>query len=120
MSKKVGTPKSAIIIALVCTIFTAAGQLFFKIGSAKVVSISTFFNLPIILGAFSYLIGSVLFIIALKKGELSVIVPLLALNFIWVGILSSVYLGEAINSTKWLGIISIVIGISFIGRGGMQ
>ena len=116
--EKVKTQKSAILLALICTIFTATGQLFFKVGSAEIVSILSFFNLFVILGAFSYLIGAILFVVALKKGELSVIAPLLALNFVWVGILSTIYLGETINSTRWFGITVIAIGIGFIGRGG--
>ncbi len=116
--KKIKTEKSSVLIALICTIFIATGQLFFKLGSAKIVSILSFFNLFIIIGALSYFIGSILYIISLKKGELSVIAPIFALNFVWVGILSMICLNEAINTTRWIGIATVAIGVGFIGIGG--
>lgn len=112
------TQKSAILLVLICTIFISIGQIFFKLGSEKVVSILSFFNLFVVVGAFFYLIGSILYIISLKKGELSIIAPIFALNFIWVGILSTIFLGETINATRWIGIATIAMGVGFIGRGG--
>ena len=112
------TKKSAIILALICTLFVAVGQILFKLGSAKIVDILSFFNLSVVGGALAYLLGSILFILALKKGELSVIVPLIALNFVWVGLLSKIYLGEEINLTRWVGIVTIMAGVVFIGKGG--
>lgn len=111
------THKSSIILALVCTLFIAAGQLFFKAGSANIVDVISFFNLFVIIGAVCYGLGSILFILALKKGELSVIVPLMALNFVWVGIISSFYFNEAVTFVRWLGIIAITAGVAVISRG---
>lgn len=116
--ENVKTQKSAILLALICTIFISIGQLFFKIGSAEIISILTFFNLFVIVGAFFYFIGSILYIISLRKGELSVIAPIFALNFVWVGILSMIYLNETINATRWIGIAIVAIGVGFIGMGG--
>ena len=116
--ENIKTQKISILLALVCTVFISIGQLFFKIGSAEIISILTFFNLFVIVGAFFYFIGSILYIISLKKGELSIIAPIFALNFIWVGILSTIFLNETINVTRWIGIATIVIGVGFIGWGG--
>lgn len=112
------TKKISIVLALICTLFIAAGQLLFKIGSAKIVDIISFFNLFVIGGAFCYGLGAILFILALKKGELSVIVPLMALNFVWVGILSTIYLNETLTLVRWTGIIAITTGVAIIGKGG--
>ena len=64
-----------------------------------------------------YAIGTILFIPALKGGELSVLYPFVALNYIWVSLLSVKFLGEKMNRFKWLGIALIIIGVSFIGLG---
>ena len=112
------TPKGAIILALLCTIFTATGQLFYKLGSEKIVDIISLFNLFVIIGLFSYFLGSILYILALKKGELTVIAPLLSLNYVFVALLSILFLGEIITLLRWAGIFSVVVGVIIIGTGG--
>ena len=112
------TTKGAIVLALLCTIFIATGQLFYKLGSEKIVDFISLFNLFVFIGLFSYFLGSILYILALKKGELSVILPLLALNYVWVALLSIIFLGEAVNLLRWSGISLVVVGVIIIGTGG--
>ncbi len=112
------TTKGAIVLALLCTIFIATGQLFYKLGSEKIIDVISFFNFFVIIGIFSYFLGSILYILALKKGELSVILPLLALNYVWVALLSIIFLGEIVTLLRWAGISSVVIGVIIIGTGG--
>lgn len=118
MSETTHTPKFAIVLALICTIFISVGQLFYKLGSEEVIDIISLFNIFVILGLFSYFLGSILYIIALKKGELTVLAPVLALNYVWVVLLSIIFLGEVINILRWTGIASVVIGATVIGVGG--
>jgi len=115
---KPATPISAIILALTCTIFSSTGQLFYKLGSEKIVDFMSFFNPFVIVGIFSYFLGSILFIFALKKGELTVVAPVLSLNYVWVALLSIFFLSETINLVRWIGIGSVVVGITIIGVGG--
>lgn len=112
------TPISSIILALICTIFVSTGQLFYKLGSEKVVDLPSFFNLFVMMGVVSYLVGAVLFVIALKKGELTVVAPMLSLNYIWVALLSIFFIGETINLLRWIGIASVAVGVGIIGVGG--
>jgi len=118
MVKKNHTPKIAIILALICTIFVSIGQLFYKLGSYKVTGFLSLINLLVLIGFFSYFLGSILYVIALKRGDLTVIAPLLALNYVWVVLLSIIFLGEAISLLRWVGVASVVIGVSIIGIGG--
>ncbi len=74
-------------------------------------------NPQLIISLFFYGIGTVLFIIALKAGELSVLYPLVATTYIWIAFLSIKMLKEKMNFYKWLGIAIIIIGVSFIGFG---
>lgn len=115
---RAATTKFAVFLALLCTFFISAGQLFYKLGSEKVVSILSFFNIFVIIGVLSYFLGSFLYIIALKRGELSVIAPVLALNYVWVALLSIMFLAETVNAVRWLGIASVVVGVGIIGIGG--
>ena len=64
-----------------------------------------------------YALGTVLFIPALKGGDLSILYPFVALTYIWVSLLSVKFLGEKMNFMKWMGISLIIVGVSFIGIG---
>ena len=68
-------------------------------------------------GVFLYGIGTILFIPALKGGELSVLYPFVSVAYIWVSLFSVKFLGEKMNMYKWAGIALIIIGVSFIGFG---
>ncbi|MCX6710853.1 MAG: EamA family transporter [Candidatus Woesearchaeota archaeon] len=109
----------AIILVLVCTIFTSIGQILYKIASRtlslNIYSIIT--NVPLIVGLASYFVGAVLLIIALRNGELSVLYPFVSTGFVWVSILSTRFLGESMSMQKWAGIAVIFFGISLIGIG---
>ena len=107
----------AVLMILLCTVATAFGQLFMKWGSNIFTNFAINTAVFVALGLFLYGIGAVLNIVALKGGELSIIFPIFALNYVWVNFLSAIYLGEPINLMKWLGIFGIVAGISLIGIG---
>ena len=74
-------------------------------------------NYHLILGIFFYGIGTILFIPALKGGELSVLYPLVATVYIWVSIWSIILLKEKMNRQKWIGVLLVVLGVIFIGLG---
>ncbi|MBS3124400.1 multidrug transporter [Candidatus Woesearchaeota archaeon] len=106
-----------IMLMVICTIFTALGQLFFKFGSSTIQlniwSLITNYNL--IIGFFFYGLGAILLVVALKFGPLSLLFPIVSLNFIWVTVISSVVFKEVINSFKINALILIIIGIFLIG-----
>jgi len=111
------TPISAIIIVIFSTICFACAQLFYKLGSAKLSLnfIALLTNYPLYIGVFLYGISGILLIIALKKGELSVIHPFYGLSFVWVLLLSSIVLHESITINNIIGVCSIIAGVIFIG-----
>ena len=108
-----------ITLMVVCTLFTSVGQLFYKMGANNFAfSIEgILLNIPFILGLTFYGIGAILLIIALKYGELSVLFPFVSLSFVWVALLSALFLGEQITELKLLAVIAIITGIVLIGRG---
>ena len=108
----------AIIIVIICTVFTSAGQIFLKLGTREITGIWSYVNSMVIIGFALYFFGALLLIVALKYGELSVLYPIIAITFIWVSLLSVSILGESMNAMKWIGVMVIVIGVSFIGVGG--
>lgn len=76
-------------------------------------------NRNLIIGLIFYAIGTILFIPALRGGELSILYPLVATTYIWVSFWSVKLLKERMNIFKWLGISVIIVGIAFIGLGSV-
>jgi uncharacterized membrane protein len=109
----------AVGLVIAATLIGAFGPILLKKASEKKLSsISSLIrNYHLIGGVALYGIGTVLFIPALKGGDLSVLYPFVALTYIWVSLLSVKFLGEKMNSFKWIGIALIIVGVTFIGIG---
>jgi len=103
----------AIGLVLISTVTGAFGSLLFKKGSKRI----RVTNKDLIFGFMLYVMAAVTYIVALKRERLSVLYPLVSLAYMWICILSVYFLHEKMNSLKWLGIVAIVIGVSFIGIG---
>ena len=111
----------AVCLIILTTLLASSGQLLLKMGSkAASLDLSLLTNYPLIAGCILYGIGAILLIVSLKGGELSVLYPIIATSYIWVSLLSLSFLGESMNMWKWLGIASIILGVSFIGKGGRK
>ena len=72
-----GTSNRAIILIIICTILTSSAQVLFKFGSVSfsfnpILLIQNYF---VIFGFLCYALGALLFILALKEGDLSTIYP---------------------------------------------
>lgn len=112
------TQKKAIALMVLCTIFTSLGQILWKLGVNKYVSgnILTLLNTPFILGFVSYGVGAMLMLVAFKRGELSVLYPIVATSYVWVSLISPrLFPEDFMNAWKWSGVIIILISISILG-----
>ena len=109
----------AIGLVIFATLIGAFGPILLKKASAKKLSkiSSLMANYHLMGGVALYGIGTILFIPALKGGDLSILYPFVSLGYIWVSLLSVKFLGEKMNRMKWLGVALIIIGVSFIGIG---
>src|SRR3989338_4929400 len=100
-------------IALVITAATLGsfGPILLKKASKDLTfNIKTIISNKYLLGGLVfYGIGTVLFIPALKGGELSVLYPLVATTYVWVSLLSVKFLKEKMNAFKWIGVFLIII-----------
>lgn len=115
--------KKAIYLALLCTLFTSAGQLMWKMGVGKLslTNLLTFLNLPFILGFVCYGAGAALMLMALKKGELSLVYPLIATSYVWVGLISPyLFPTDVMNIWKFAGIAVILISVCLLGWGSSK
>ncbi len=109
-----GEETKYILIAAGCAVFGALGQLFFKLG-AETVSLDIFswiFNFWVITGLIFYGIATIVFIMTLKKAELSLLYPVIATSYIWVGLFSVFIIGETVSLVNWLGFALIIGGVT--------
>ena len=105
-------------LVLSCAFLGSLGQLLFKVGSKSVSFniLSWITNWHVILGMALYGISAILFITALKFGNLSILYPVIATTYLWVIIFSLLFLGESFSPIKWAGIALIVSGVILIAR----
>ena len=114
-----GTELWAIGMVFAATLVGAFGPILLKKASAKKLSKITALmkNYHLMGGIALYVVGTALFIPALKGGDLSILYPFVSLSYIWVALLSVRFLGEKMNKYKWTGITLIILGVTFIGIG---
>ncbi|MBW2980399.1 EamA family transporter [Candidatus Woesearchaeota archaeon] len=74
-------------------------------------------NYHILSGTFLYIFASILFIAALRGGDVSILYPIVSVTYIWVSFLSIKFLKEKMNKYKWTGVLLIIIGVAFISIG---
>ena len=112
----------AALLVLFTTLLTSSAQLLYKKASTTLAfNIGSILTNYYLLGGIAfYAIGGILLIISLRGGEVSVLFPIIATSYIWVSFLSIFFLNESINTIKWLGIISIILGIVLIGFGSKE
>jgi len=113
------TPWSSIAWVLGASFFGSFGALFLKIGAGKlgksIVSVAT--NWRLMLGIAFYLFSSVLFVLGVRKGELSVLYPMVSLGSVWTLFWSRLILGEPLTRPKFIALGMILCGIALLGLG---
>jgi drug/metabolite transporter (DMT)-like permease len=77
------------------------------------------FTIPTLFAGYClYGIFTVLFVYALRHGELSILYPLIALSYVWVTITGVVAFHEVMNPLRVTGLVVIVAGVAVLGWGG--
>ncbi len=126
--KQTLTHRQSIALVFVCTLIGAAAQVLMKVGAHNLPPTPAILGNPLVLlkdfplfgGLGLYGLFTLLLIFALRDGELSVIYPVIALNYVWVTILSLIFFQETMNPFKATGIVLIMIGVALLGRGGQR
>ena len=109
----------AIILVAIGCIIGAYGSILLKKGAdtLKPKFKALIENKPLILGFLIHGVSTVIYIVALRGAELTIIYPLVSTTYIWIVVFSQKLLKEKMNKHKWLGIALILIGVSLIGIG---
>ena len=102
-----------------CTLLGAAAQILLKTGANQLVhpSVLGIITNPSLIGGLSlYGVSTVLLVLALRDGELSLLYPVIALTYVWVTMLSFIVFHDRANPIKLVGIAIIVVGVAVLGR----
>ena len=113
MIESIQKNKKGILLMLVSSLCVCIGQLLWKLSTDGSI-------LPLLLGFAFYGIGALVMIVAYKFGELSVLQPMLSLNYVISIILAAVVLNETITLIKLAGVLTIMIGVLLIAGGAEE
>ena len=95
---------------LVSSLCVCIGQLLWKLSTDGSL-------LPLLVGFAFYGAGALVMIVAYKFGELSVLQPMLSLNYVISIFLAAVVLKENITLLKLIGVVIIIAGVLLIAGG---
>ena len=106
-----------------CTLLGAAAQILIKsglkflpqhVGFVELI-LAGLTNWQLMLGLSLYGGSTVLLVLALRYGELSMLYPVIALTYVWVAMLSLFFFNESVNIFKAVGLVLIVSGVCVLG-----
>ena len=125
MSTEYAHQRRSFLLVVCCTLIGAAAQVLIKKGAGALgpdptmvqTALAMLLTPALFAGYSMYGVSTVLLVLALRHGQLSLLYPVFAMTYVWVTILSVVVFHESMNAFKLAGIAIIVGGIAVLGRG---
>ncbi len=122
-----------IILAFLAALSAAVGETILsyamkRSGQVDVTEASQWINLVFSVVRNPYIFAGVLFLgvyfflylIALSWADLSFVLPLTAVSYIFAAFLAKYFLGEDVSWLRWAGTIVIIVGIALVAFDGKQ
>jgi len=116
-----------LLILLIGLVFEAAGVVFLKkgitkVGEVKAVSAAEILRVvkagvtspSVLLGVFFEALFFACLLILMAESDISFLWPLTALSFVMTTFAALIFLGERVSSTRWAGVVFIMIGAALI------
>lgn len=110
MLKSIQMNKKGILLMLISSLCVCIGQLLWKMSADMGIVV-------MLAGFFFYGIGALVMIVAYRFGKLSVLQPMLSLNYVLSIILAALVLKESITVLKCIGVMVIIVGVVLIAGG---
>lgn len=95
---------------LISSLLACIGQLLFKLSNQRGIWF-------ILMGLGFYGLGAICMLYAYKFGKLSVLQPVLSMNYIFSLFLGALVLKERISLTKVIGVMVVMVGVIVIAMG---
>jgi drug/metabolite transporter (DMT)-like permease len=109
----------SVLLVFFCTLIGAAAQVFFKLGATAIqrpTPLQILTSPALLVGYSLYAVSTGLLILALRRGQLSLLYPVIALTYVWVTVLSMLIFSETLNVYKAVGLAVVIAGVAIIGR----
>jgi multidrug transporter EmrE-like cation transporter len=115
-------------MVVICTVIGAAAQVLIKKGTGSLgehpsmleTAVGILTTRLLFEGYALYGISTVLLVLALRQGELSLLYPVFTLTYVWVTVLSMIVFHDSMNAFKVAGISTIIAGVAVLGRASRQ
>jgi drug/metabolite transporter (DMT)-like permease len=107
------------LLVLTASFLGSFGAVFLKSGAQKIRQGLRYLilNQRLALGVGLFLGSSVFYLLGLKRGEVSVLYPMVSLANVWTLFWSRLFFKEPVTHAKTLGLVLILVGVFFIGLG---
>lgn len=117
--------RRSFLLVVCCTLIGAAAQVLIKKGAGALgpnptmvqTALAMLLTPALFAGYSMYGVSTILLVLALRHGQLSLLYPVFAMTYVWVTILSVLVFHESMNGFKLAGIAVIVGGIAVLGMG---
>lgn len=113
MLKSFKNNKKGILLMIASSICACIGQLFWKLSAGQGIWM-------LLLGFCFYGVGALTMLIAYKYGKLSILQPMLSLNYVLSLILGALVFKESITILKCMGVLLIFFGVIMIAGGDTE
>ena len=114
-----GTPVSSMILVFGASFLGSIGAAFLKAGAERlhrdVRSLLT--NWRLAMGVLTFVASSLLYLKGIKRGELTILYPMVSLGYVWTLAWSRLFFAEPITRGKLTGVGIIVLGIVLLALG---
>lgn len=116
------TPVSAMAWVTFGAFIGSLGAVGFKAGAKRLeLNLrSVLRNWQLAAGVLGYLLSSVFFVLGLRRGELSVLFPMVSTGYIWTMLWSRLFFKEPLTRGKYFGLTLILAGCVLLGLGNRQ
>jgi drug/metabolite transporter (DMT)-like permease len=112
------TPLSSILLVLLGSFIGSIGMVFLKKASKDlhkgflhIISVNS------ALGVALFVISSVVYLIGIRNGQLSVLYPMVSLSYVWAMFWARLVFNEPLTKQKFAGLGLVLAGVFFLGLG---
>lgn len=103
-----------VLVLLVMTLMGALSSWMLKLASADLSPRHLVVDWHFYAGGFGYLLAALLNIWVLRHLDLSLVLPVTALTYVWTLAIGHWFLGESVTAAKVAGVGAIVLGVVLI------
>jgi len=113
------TPISSMLLVLFASFVGSFGAVFLKWGAGRISrNLKTLIlNWRLAAGVALYLFSTVFYLMGLKRGELSILFPMVSLGYVWTLLWSKLFFGEPFSRRKLGGLALIFAGLIVLNLG---